>query len=42
VITRELPFEVPTLDLQLFWRRDTAEEAGLRWAREQLLRAGQA
>lgn len=37
VVTRELPFEADPVDLLLFWRRDGAGDAGLKWARELLI-----
>jgi DNA-binding transcriptional LysR family regulator len=39
VAWRDLPFEAPTLDLLLFWRRDAADEPALRWARGELVAA---
>jgi DNA-binding transcriptional LysR family regulator len=39
VARRELPFDAPTLDLLLFWRRDAADEPALRWARGELIAA---
>lgn len=39
VIWRDLPFDAPTLDLHLYWRRTLSDEPALRWAREQLLAA---
>lgn len=41
VAWRELPVDAPTLDLLLFWRRDTTDDPALRWAREKLLEAAQ-
>lgn len=37
LVWKELPFEAPTLDLYLYWRRNLSEEPAMRWAREQLL-----
>jgi DNA-binding transcriptional LysR family regulator len=40
VAIRDLPFETPSLDLMLFWRRDTGEEPALRWMRDEVVAAG--
>jgi DNA-binding transcriptional LysR family regulator len=37
VAVRDLPFETPSLDLLLFWRRDSAQEPALRWLRGEIL-----
>ena len=37
VAIRDLPFDTPSLDLLLFWRRDSAQEPALRWLREEIL-----
>ena len=34
---RDLPFDIPMLDILLFWRRDSAEEPAIRWMREEIL-----
>jgi DNA-binding transcriptional LysR family regulator len=39
VAVRDLPFELPGLDLLLFWRRDSAQESAIRWLRAELLAA---
>jgi DNA-binding transcriptional LysR family regulator len=39
VAVRDLPFDVPGLDLLLFWRRDSAQEPAIRWLRAELLAA---
>jgi DNA-binding transcriptional LysR family regulator len=39
VAIRDLPFETPSLDLLLFWRRDTGDEPALRWMRGEVVAA---
>jgi DNA-binding transcriptional LysR family regulator len=41
VVHRDVPFEARELDVLLFWRRATADEPGIRWARGELLAAAQ-
>ncbi len=37
VAVRDLPFEAPSLDVLLFWRRDSAEEPAIKWLRGEIL-----
>lgn len=39
VTVRKLPFEAPPLVLNLYWKGEASEDSGLRWLREQLLKA---
>jgi DNA-binding transcriptional LysR family regulator len=39
VAIRELPFDTPSLDLLLFWRRDNGEEPAIRWLRDEIVAA---
>lgn len=39
VTVRKLPFDAPPLQLNLYWKSEAAEDSGLRWLREQLLKA---